>query len=322
LIQARNDRLLKTAFGSWSELTRIELEKRQSLWLMMVFNRWRIHIDGVKEEKEKDLVALLHWANNLTAKAFSALKVYAKESKQIKHAGFSFGQRFVCPSSSTGKYLSNSRESSFISYRSPKPSMIFNKSPLSNRLGRSSYSSERNYGVSRLNNASSRTGDVSRANNSTRRTGDISRLSNDVARSRTVDMARFSPFLRASSSNILSSPTSRNGGILKVNRSLGRTTEQHADQITTQRSEPRPQTAMQRPLVSFSDYQPQTRQIPEAAPVSNSGQREYNLSYRPHNTTLANQIQRPSRFTSTRPNCQTRGDRQANSSPQFPWDET
>ena len=320
-----------------------EFEKRQSLYLMMVFNRWRLLVDELKEEKEKNLVALLHWANNLTAKAFSALRVYAKENKRVsKHVGFSFGhQRFVSPSN-TGKYLSNSRESSFISYRSPKPSMVFNKSPLSNRLGRSSFSSEMNYDTSqRLNNASSRTGDLSqRLANSTSRTGDISRLSNDVARSRnvdiprfnndvtrsrTVDMARFSPFLRASSSNILSSPTSRNSGILKVNRSLGRTTEQHADQITTQRSEPRPQTAIQRPSVTFSDHHPHTRQTstPEAVSVSNGRQREYNLSYRTHNTTLASQIQRPgSQFTSTRPNYQARGDRQANSSPQYPWDET
>ena len=311
MIQARNDRLLKTVLICWRELTRIELEKRQQLWMLVILNRWRLLVEERREEKEKDLVALLHWANNLTTKAFSALRMHAKESKRNKQASFSFGhRRFVSPSSS-GKYLSNSRESSFISYRSPKPSMIFNKSPSSNRLGRqsSSYSSGRNYDVSRLNNMASRTGDVSR-------------LNNDVTRSRTVDMSKFSPFLRESSSSILSSPTSRNDGVLKVNRSFGRTIEQHADQ-TTQRSEPQPQTAIQRqPSVTFSDDQP-TRQTPEAASVSNGRQREYNLSYRRHgNPTLAHQMQRPSQFTSTRPNYQTRGNRQTNSSPQFPWDET
>ena len=151
----------------------------------------------------------------------------------------------------------------------------------------------------------------------------MSRANNDVTRSRTVDMARFSPFLRASSSSILSSPSSRNGGVLKLNRSLGRTIEQHADQ-TTHRSDPKPQTVMQRLSVTFSDYQPQTRQTPEAAPVSNSGQCEYNLSYRRHgNTTFTHQMQRPgSQFTSTRPKDQIKRDRQANSSPQYPWDET
>jgi len=323
LIQARNDRLLKTVFGCWREKTRRELAKRQSLWLMMVFNRWRMLVDENKEEKEKDLVALLHWANNLTAKAFSALRMYAKESKRLnKHVGFSFGhQRFVSPSSS-GKYLSNSRESSFISYRSPKPSMIFNRSPGSNRLGRSSYSSGGNYDVSRLNNMTSNTGDISqRLANMTSRTGDRSRFNNDITKSRTVDVSRFSPFLRASSSSI-SSPSSRNGGVLKVNRSFGKTIEQQADQIT--HAEQRPQTVIQRPSVTFSDHNPQTRQAPETATVSNGRDREYNnLSYRAHDTTLASQIQRPgSQFTSTRPNYQTRGDRQANSSPQFPWDET
>jgi len=321
LIQARNDRLLKTVFGCWRELTRRELAKRQSLWLMMVFNRWRMLVDENKEEKEKDLVALLHWANNLTAKAFSALRMYAKESKRLnKHVGFSFGhQRFVSPSSS-GKYLSNSRESSFISYRSPKPSMIFNRSPGSNRLGRSSYSSGGNYDVSRLNNMTSNTGDISqRLANMTSRTGDRSRFNNDITKSRTVDVSRFSPFLRASSSSI-SSPSSRNGGVLKVNRSFGKTIEQQADQIT--HAEQRPQTVIQRPSVTFSDHNPQTRQAPETASVSNGRQREYDLS-RPHNITLTNQIQRPGlQFTSTRPNYQIKRDRQANSSPQFPWDET
>ena len=326
LIQARNDRLLKSVLSSWKELTKIGLKKRQSLWLLMIVNRWRLLIDEMKEEKEKDLVALLHWANNLTAKAFSTLRVYAKESKLLnKRVGFNFGhQRLISPSSS--KYLSNSRESSFISYRSPKPSMIFNKSPSSNRLGQSSsYSSGRNYDVSRLNNTVTRTGDISqRLVNSTSRTVDVPRFDNDITRSRTVDMSRFSPFLRASSSNssgILSSPSSRNGGVLKLNRSLGRTIEQHADQAI-ERSEPQPQTAIQRPSVTFSDHHPHTRKTPKAASVS-KGQREYNLSYRRHGTTLAREMQRPgSQFTSTRPSFQTRGNRQESSSPQFPWDET
>jgi len=325
LIQARNDRLLKTVFGFWRELTRREFAKRQSLYLMMVFNRWRMLVDENKEEKEKDLLALLHWANNLTVKAFSALRMYAaKENKRVsKHVGFSFGhQRFVSPSN-TGKYLSNSRGSSFISYRSPKPSMIFNRSPSSNHLGQSSYSSGGNYDVSRLNNMASRSGDTSqRLANMTSRTGDRPRFNNDITKSRTVE---FNPFLRASSnsSSILSSPSSRNGGVLKVNRSLGRTIEQHADQ-TTQRSEPQPQTVIQRPSVTFSDYQSKSKQTPEAASVSNGSQCEYNLSYRRHgNTTFTHQMQRPgSQFTSTRPRYQIKRDRQANSSPQFPWDET
>lgn len=57
--------------------------KRHDLWLMVLFNRWRLFADKSRSlRKRAEFKALLHWAMALQRKAFSSLRKYAQQAQR------------------------------------------------------------------------------------------------------------------------------------------------------------------------------------------------------------------------------------------------
>jgi hypothetical protein len=130
-------RLSKRCLIFWRVYAANAINKRRECFLMMLFNRWRLWTEERVEEKEKEHVALMHWASSLCLKTFCGLRVIVKQSKERRK-----DDSFLCNGSflsSSTKALSNSgylrtwsdavHRPPSISFRSPERSMIFNKTP-------------------------------------------------------------------------------------------------------------------------------------------------------------------------------------------------
>ena len=75
-------RHLGNAFQCWRDVTKASKMRRQVYFLMMIFNRWRVLTEESVATRQKKYAALMHWAERLTRKSFSALKLHAGAASQ------------------------------------------------------------------------------------------------------------------------------------------------------------------------------------------------------------------------------------------------
>lgn len=122
VIGAIRERKVGNIFRCWRDAAEAINVRRKGFFLMMIFNRWR----GLTEEKvstrQKKYAALMHWAQVLMRKSFSALTLHvASQREEREH----FRDRYY--------HLQTFRTS----FRSPEQSLVWrnNSSPdLTNRL--------------------------------------------------------------------------------------------------------------------------------------------------------------------------------------------
>mmetsp|Transcript_38547 Transcript_38547/g.80776 ORF Transcript_38547/g.80776 Transcript_38547/m.80776 type:complete len:830 (-) Transcript_38547:50-2539(-) len=144
---ARRRFLEKQVFYSWRDLTVIAVGLRQRYFLMIVVNRWRLYAEECIDLRRKRYSALVHWATVKVVKAFTALKLHAKERKARKSETIRIGRchgcimtggidhvsTFVTPSNCESRrkwsnYAQDDKLESFkMSYRSPDASIAWNR---------------------------------------------------------------------------------------------------------------------------------------------------------------------------------------------------
>ena len=78
---------LTNVVQAWREVTAKSARRRQTCFLMMIFNRWKLLAEKASEERQNLYAALLHQADKLIRKTFSALKLHAAASTQPGTAG-------------------------------------------------------------------------------------------------------------------------------------------------------------------------------------------------------------------------------------------
>lgn len=158
LASRHRSNLLSQCLESWRGFTADAVNRRLRYFLMVIINRWRIYTEECIAERQQRYTALLHWAANLSRKAFVSLKLHSKQknilSPTLGHSSISvYGserKRTLAVNSDTAihsndrlpssvMYALPNRSASFtrdsarlpfsISYRSPHTSMILNKTP-------------------------------------------------------------------------------------------------------------------------------------------------------------------------------------------------
>ncbi len=80
-------RLQRKAYMSWKRFIANCTAWRQTS-LLLIVNRWRMWTEDCIALRRKNYVALMHWASNMLATAFSALKVNANICKGKKLISF------------------------------------------------------------------------------------------------------------------------------------------------------------------------------------------------------------------------------------------
>eukprot|EP00984_Skeletonema_dohrnii_P006642 scaffold2366_cov122-Skeletonema_dohrnii-CCMP3373.AAC.2 len=80
-------RHLGNAFRSWRDVTTSSKMRRQVYFLMMIFNRWRVLTEESVATRQKKYAALMHWAERLTRKSFSALKLHSTSQREEREHG-------------------------------------------------------------------------------------------------------------------------------------------------------------------------------------------------------------------------------------------
>lgn len=116
-------RRLANVIRSWREVTAKSVMRRQTCFLMMIFNRWRLLAEKASEERQKRTLALLHLADTLTRKAFLTLKLHAAAQREDRKKHLSYHRHLLrSPLSSlssnplaTPDYMSRRTANSFTS---------------------------------------------------------------------------------------------------------------------------------------------------------------------------------------------------------------
>ncbi|KAK1748549.1 hypothetical protein QTG54_000488 [Skeletonema marinoi] len=99
-VGAFRQRNLGNAFRSWRDVTKASKMRRQVYFLMMIFNRWRVLTEESVATRQKKYAALMHWAERLTRKSFSVLKVHAvSQREEREHSRGSYQPRHLFRSS-------------------------------------------------------------------------------------------------------------------------------------------------------------------------------------------------------------------------------
>ncbi len=99
-------RRLTNVIQSWREVTATSAIRRQTYFLMMIFNRWKLLAEKAGEERQNLYTALLHLANTLARKAFSALKLHAAARREDRKKHLSYQRHLLrSPLSSLGSNL-------------------------------------------------------------------------------------------------------------------------------------------------------------------------------------------------------------------------
>jgi hypothetical protein len=73
---------LTNVVQAWREVTAKSARRRQTCFLMMIFNRWRLLAEKAGEERQNLYTALVHLANTLVRKSFSALRLHAAAQRE------------------------------------------------------------------------------------------------------------------------------------------------------------------------------------------------------------------------------------------------
>jgi len=73
---------LTNVVQAWREVTAKSARRRQTCFLMMIFNRWKLLAEKASEERQNLYAALLHQADKLIRKTFSALKLHAAAQRE------------------------------------------------------------------------------------------------------------------------------------------------------------------------------------------------------------------------------------------------
>ena len=123
---------LGTAFYSWRDITTSSNIRRKVCYLMMLFNRWRILTEESVSKRQKKHAALMHWAERLTRKSFSALKLHAAAQRDERKISFRSPEQYTSRlsfSKSAHKSRIGDRELAFASSRESfrSPSSRFSK---------------------------------------------------------------------------------------------------------------------------------------------------------------------------------------------------
>lgn len=116
-------RRLTNFVKAWREVTAKSVMRRQTCFLMMIFNRWKLLAEKASEERQKGYAALVHLANTLARKAFSALKLHAAARREDRKKHLSYQRHLLrSPLSSfssnpltTPDYMSRRTATSFTS---------------------------------------------------------------------------------------------------------------------------------------------------------------------------------------------------------------
>lgn len=92
--------VFRHSFAAWKDAAAASTMRRKKLFLMILFNRWRLYCDECKSKREMKYAALMHWAERLTMKSFSAWKLHADAQRDIYHQGNTYHQprNFRCSS--------------------------------------------------------------------------------------------------------------------------------------------------------------------------------------------------------------------------------
>jgi hypothetical protein len=131
--KSRSIMVIKRCIQAWRAHTANAIKKRQQFFLMMIFNRWMLFTQDRVEQKEKEIVALMHWASTVCSKAFDGLRECARQSRQRKSlSSYSCPNRYLSPlttANSTARTWGDAHRPFSISYRSPETSMVINRTP-------------------------------------------------------------------------------------------------------------------------------------------------------------------------------------------------
>lgn len=105
-------RRLTNVIQSWKEVTAKSVLRRQTCFLMMIFNRWKLLAEKASEERQNLYTALVHLANTLIRKSLTALKLHAAAQREDRKKHLSYQRQLLrSPLSS----LSSRTATSFIS---------------------------------------------------------------------------------------------------------------------------------------------------------------------------------------------------------------
>ena len=131
VVAAMRQRKQKNAVLMWKDATAASRKRRQVLFLMMVFNRWRVLTEESISMRQKNYASLMHWAERLTRRSFTALKSHAISQREERlHALDRFQSQTTLRSS----------------FRSPEQSLAWRNS--TDYTNRSSLISSSRYGGS------------------------------------------------------------------------------------------------------------------------------------------------------------------------------
>lgn len=115
-------RRLTNVVQAWREVTAKSVMRRQTCFLMMIFNRWKLLAEKASEERQKSYAALVHLAMKIARKAFSALKLHAAARREDRKKHLSYHRHLRSPLSSfssnpltTPDYMSRRTATSFAS---------------------------------------------------------------------------------------------------------------------------------------------------------------------------------------------------------------
>ncbi|KAL7434447.1 hypothetical protein ACHAXM_004078 [Skeletonema potamos] len=87
VLEALRQRNICNAFRSWRDITKSSNNRRKAYFLMMIFNRWRVQTEERIAWKQKNFGALMHWAERLQRKTFSALKLHTVVQREEREHG-------------------------------------------------------------------------------------------------------------------------------------------------------------------------------------------------------------------------------------------
>lgn len=88
-------RRLTNVIQSWREVTAKSVMRRQTCFLMMIFNRWKLLAEKAGEERQNRITALVHLADTLARKAFSALKLHAAARREDRKKHLSYQRHLL-----------------------------------------------------------------------------------------------------------------------------------------------------------------------------------------------------------------------------------